>query len=115
MFLILFYCCPLLRCLCSKIHVDPTRIYYGTDTRLFSILMGAGLAFIYPSDKAETIYLSKRDRISFNTVGLISIAVLILCFFTLPDQEWFTYRGGMWLFSFLSCVLIATIVHPTLS
>ena len=25
---------------------DPTRIYYGTDTRLFSILMGASLAFV---------------------------------------------------------------------
>jgi len=30
---------------------DPSRIYYGTDTRLFSILLGAALAFIWPSDK----------------------------------------------------------------
>lgn len=28
---------------------DPTRVYYGTDTRLFSIWMGSALAFIWPS------------------------------------------------------------------
>ncbi|MGT2928884.1 acyltransferase family protein [Streptococcus dentasini] len=97
-----------------RMHVDPTRIYYGTDTRLFSILMGAALAFVYPSDKAANIRLSQLDRRVFNGIALTSMLVLGICFFFLPDQEWFTYRGGMWLFSFLSCILIATIVHPQL-
>ncbi|AWN18907.1 acyltransferase family protein [Streptococcus sobrinus] len=98
-----------------KAHVDPTRIYYGTDTRLFSILMGAALAFIYPSDQVDKIKLSLRDRQLFNGMAIVTLVVLIICFFALPDQEWFTYRGGMWLFSFLSCVLIALIVHPKLA
>lgn len=28
---------------------DPSRIYYGTDTRAFSLLMGAALAFVWPA------------------------------------------------------------------
>lgn len=30
--------------------VDPSRIYYGTDTRVFSLLLGVWLAFIPPRD-----------------------------------------------------------------
>ena len=28
---------------------DPSRVYYGTDTRLFGLLIGAGLAFVWGS------------------------------------------------------------------
>ena len=28
---------------------DPSRVYYGTDTRAFSLLIGAWLAFVWPS------------------------------------------------------------------
>lgn len=30
---------------------DPSRVYYGTDTRAFALLMGAALAVIWPSRK----------------------------------------------------------------
>ncbi len=26
---------------------DPTRVYYGTDTRVFSILLGSALAYVW--------------------------------------------------------------------
>lgn len=93
---------------------DPTRIYYGTDTRLFSILMGAALAFIFPSDQAGKIYLSRRDRIAFNLVSLSTLLLFVTCFIFLDDHRWFTYIGGMWLFSALSAILIAACVHPQL-
>ncbi|WP_415595060.1 acyltransferase family protein [Liquorilactobacillus nagelii] len=32
-------------------NTDPSRIYYGTDTRMFSILFGAALATVWPSRK----------------------------------------------------------------
>ena len=31
-------------------HANINRIYYGTDTRLFSILLGSALAIIWPSN-----------------------------------------------------------------
>ena len=30
---------------------DPSRVYYGTDTRAFSLLIGAWLAFVWPSNQ----------------------------------------------------------------
>lgn len=30
---------------------DPSRVYYGTDTRLFALLIGAALAVAWPSQK----------------------------------------------------------------
>ena len=32
---------------------DPSRVYYGTDTRAFSLLIGAWLAFVWPSHMLE--------------------------------------------------------------
>ena len=33
---------------------DPSRVYYGTDTRLAEILLGACLAIIWPTNGGET-------------------------------------------------------------
>lgn len=32
---------------------DPTRVYYGTDTRVFSILLGSALAYVWPSTRLK--------------------------------------------------------------
>ncbi|EQC81686.1 Acyltransferase [Enterococcus sp. HSIEG1] len=40
---------------------DPTRVYYGTDTRLFSIWMGSALAFIWPSTHLKKKFRRKRS------------------------------------------------------
>lgn len=31
--------------------IDTSRIYYGTDTRLFALMIGSLLAMIWPSEK----------------------------------------------------------------
>ena len=76
---------------------DPSRIYYRTDTRLFSILLGAALAFIWPSDKVSrtTAQMKKKGRrfISKLFYGLFSI-ILVCSVFLLPDRS-ITYRGGI--------------------
>ncbi len=33
---------------------DPSRIYYGTDTRAFGLLIGAALAMVWPSRSLTT-------------------------------------------------------------
>lgn len=97
-----------------KTGQDPTRIYYGTDTRAFSILMGAGLAFIWPS---KNLYRFKPNQTGKKFLNKILFAVLVLLFVLfifLPDQSRVTYRGGMFLFSFLACILVALVAHPNL-
>ena len=45
-----------------KVGQDPTRVYYGTDTRIFSLLMGASMAFIWPMNKMPA-KLNKKDKL----------------------------------------------------
>ena len=41
---------------------DPSRVYYGTDTRMFSILIGAGLAVVWPSTSFKATADPGRHR-----------------------------------------------------
>lgn len=90
---------------------DPTRVYYGTDTRLFSILLGGALAFIWPSTRLKTQIPPQAKRI-LNGVGLVTMILLILAFLFLRDDLTFVYYGGMFLVSLLSILLVAITAHP---
>lgn len=90
---------------------DPTRVYYGTDTRLFSIWMGSALAFVWPSTRLKKNIPKQAKRI-LNLAGLISLLSLILFFFFLDDHYSFVYYGGMFLVSIFCVILVAVTAHP---
>ena len=93
---------------------DPTntnRVYYGTDTRMFAILIGSGLAFIWPSRELPTD-IALGNQITLDVLGGGSLIALIWMFFQMSGQSDFTYRGGMFIFTVLSAVLVATVAHP---
>ncbi len=90
---------------------DPTRVYYGTDTRLFSILMGSGLAFVWPSFRLkEEIPIKAKNLL--NGVGITSLVVLLLSFLFLADHLAFVYYGGMFIVSIFATILVAVTAHP---
>ena len=91
--------------------IDPSRLYYGTDTRTFSILLGASLAFIWPSTALKR-QLDRRLSLMVDVVGLISLAIILTCFFKMDSQSATIYRGGMFLFSLVAMIFIATVAHP---
>jgi Predicted acyltransferases len=90
---------------------DPTRVYYGTDTRLFSIWMGSGLAFIWPSNQLKE-KIPKQAKQLLNAMGVLSLVILLVCFFYLEDHFTFTYYGGLFLVSLFAAILVAVTVHP---
>ncbi len=90
---------------------DPTRVYYGTDTRLFSILMGSSLAFIWPSTRLKS-QIPKQAKKVLNSIGLGSLLLLIAAFLFLNDGTTFLYYGGMFLISLICVVLVAITAHP---
>ena len=90
---------------------DPTRVYYGTDTRLFSIWMGSALAFVWPSTRLKKNIPKQAKRI-LNLAGLISLLALILFFFFLDDHYSFVYYGGMFLVTIFCVILVAVTAHP---
>ena len=94
---------------------DPSRVYYGTDTRAFSLLIGSCLAFMWPYRK-----LTKRagnrmtpgGRLAFNLVGVAAVIGLVIMVVVTNGFAPFIYRGGLLLCSLLTAVAIAVMVHP---
>lgn len=93
---------------------DPTRVYYGTDTRLFSILLGSSLAFIWPSHRLHRMPISQEAKLKIYLWAAGLVGIIILFYLFLPDQHWFTYRGGLLIFSFLSVFLVGLVAMPQL-
>lgn len=93
---------------------DPqniNRVYYGTDTRAFSLLLGSWLALCWPIDRLNASLTAHAARI-LNGVGIGALLITLLGFFTLPGQSSWTYRGGMFFYSLIGMILMATVVHP---
>lgn len=93
---------------------DPqniNRVYYGTDTRAFSLLLGSWLALCWPIDRLNASLTAHAARI-LDGVGIGALLITLLGFFTLSGQSSWTYRGGMFFYSLIGMILIATVVHP---
>jgi peptidoglycan/LPS O-acetylase OafA/YrhL len=91
--------------------LDPSRVYYGTDTRAFEILAGAALAMVWPSAslRANIPAGARRTLDCLGLIGLIAIAVLIA---RTDVYSPFLFRGGFALLTVASILAIAALVHP---
>lgn len=93
---------------------DPAnvnRVYYGTDTRAFSLLLGSWLGLTWPINRLR-VNLIRSDRNLLNGIGIAAIIITVIGFFTLNGQNPATYRGGMFFYSVVGMALIAMILHP---
>ncbi len=91
---------------------DPSRVYYGTDTRIFSLLLGASLAVVWPSRKLST-KLPSKIRWKLDFVGLFALAFIFFMFWSMDQYQDFLYQGGMVAMSVASLLVVAVIVHPS--
>lgn len=94
---------------------DPSRVYYGTDTRAFSLLIGAWLAFVWPSHllgAQKSVHLTKRVRSILDGMGLVALVALLALIVFVDGFSPFLYRGGILLASILTAIVIAVMVHP---
>ena len=90
---------------------DPSRVYYGTDTRAAAILLGAALACVWKP--AATKRPPRRaGRVILGLAGLASLGGLAWCVTTLHQFHDSLYRGGFLGVAGLSAVLIAVVAHP---
>lgn len=106
---------------------DPSRLYYGTDTRAAALLIGAALAFVcHPyqlhkdvSYRFANTTTSRHSGVRAVLAGaryeiarLGALTALVVLALTVSEQGAFLYRGGFALVSVVSAVLIATLVYP---
>lgn len=87
-------------------HTDPTRVYYGTDTRFFSFGMGVIASYI-SLDAISEHKLLKR-WMSLIQLGLLALVITML--FRITDVGTFTYYGGMLLFDIVFVLLIISLL-----
>ena len=90
---------------------DPTRVYDGTDTRAFALLIGAALAIAWPRD-LKVSELTDSARRVLEAAGCVALIGILVLFAATSEYETFLYRGGMALCAGLSAVLIAVTIHP---
>ncbi|HEY1324228.1 MAG TPA: acyltransferase family protein [Streptosporangiaceae bacterium] len=90
---------------------DPTRIYDGTDTRAFAVLIGAALAFVWPSrhlgrDVTETA------RWILDGIGITGLAIIAVLILRTSEYSPFLYRGGMVLLSVGTVLTVGAAASP---
>ena len=81
---------------------DASRVYYGTDTRAFSLLFGALLAILW-----DYRMVPRRLSASVNMVlGSVSFAVLLVMTIAINGSSNFWYRGGQFFGTILTVLMV---------
>lgn len=85
---------------------DASRVYYGTDTRAFSLLFGSLLAILW-----DYRMVPRRLSASVNMVlGSVSFAVLLVMTIAINGSSNFWYRGGQFVGTILTVLVIYTVL-----
>ncbi len=102
---------------------DPSRVYYGTDTRAFSFLAGAWLALWWPPTGCAAMERGFDVRLprlgarhvtpaGVRRAGVASLALLVAVMALVPAESAFLYLGGMGLVTVAAVVVVACLVMP---
>lgn len=82
---------------------DPSRVYYGTDTMAFPLLLGMFLGAVRQEYAILHFSIGKKE-----TLGLLVgfLAIICLLFVTIHGQYDFLYQGGMFVISLFFAAII---------
>jgi len=112
--------------------LDPSRVYYGTDTRAFSVFIGAALACAWPLGdppawarsaslgrvrgarfaQTQTARLNPLVSNVATALGAASLLAIAAIQVLVPSGSQFFYYGGMVLVSLLAGLLIVSLTVP---
>jgi len=98
----------LLMALLDQPDTDPSRVYYGTDTRVSGPLIGAALALVgmlrWPRQQMPPWLL--------DLLGLAALGALAVAGLRLSDAEPGLYRGGFLGIDLVVAALLVAVVQP---
>jgi peptidoglycan/LPS O-acetylase OafA/YrhL len=97
---------------------DPSRVYYGTDTRIFEVLIGvlgaillSERAFAFSRGRKHTGLLARYDK-ALGWAGLASLALLFYWMITLSEYSPWLFQGGLAAVCFLTMIAIVACSSP---
>jgi peptidoglycan/LPS O-acetylase OafA/YrhL len=90
---------------------DPSRLYFGTDTRAGGLLFGAALAMVWPSRKLSR-RIAPQARNTLDALGVAGLLVIALMIWRNGELSPFLYRGGFVLLSLATVLVLMPLTHP---
>lgn len=95
--------------------IDPSRVYYGTDTRAQELLTGAVLASLLspgsPISRPARIRIDDPSR----RVALPALLALVACFTLVHETTPGVFEGGLLAFSVLTVLVVVAAASPNAS
>jgi peptidoglycan/LPS O-acetylase OafA/YrhL/lysophospholipase L1-like esterase len=86
---------------------DPSRVYFGTDTRLGGLLIGSAVAFILPEPG------ERKRACAVDGLAWLSMAGLLWLLVNLDEAQPLLYRGGFAVVALLTSLCIfASALYP---
>ncbi len=86
--------------------MDPTRVYYGLDTRLFSFTLGSAGALVAVNKKAAEAEPEKRSSSHRRDGVLLFLTLLLIAAFFLPVDNALMIRYGLMIYSLLCTAVL---------
>lgn len=83
---------------------DVTRLYYGTDTRVYALLFGAVLGF-WKANITRKLSVSSITNIISYIVFISLLAITLISFALLDGQNPLVYQGGMLAITIAFCLM----------
>ena len=93
----------------SSIGMDLSRIYYGTDTRVFALLGGALLGTLWDpaAQRGATRAARRRFAGRWAVAGTVALVPVLAFFVVGSNAEAVMYQGGFQLLALAAVVLVA--------
>ena len=91
--------------------LDPSRIYYGTDTRAGGLLFGAALAMVWPSRRLSQ-KITPQARRTLDGVGCLGLLIIAIMIWRTGEFSQFLYRGGFVVLSLATVMVLMPLAHP---
>lgn len=92
---------------------DPSRVYYGTDTHAFGLLLGSLVALLLTSPVRSRVADSHPRRLNWfkhqllaDWIPALAFVGLVAMMMTVHAESAFTYRGGLVIASLLTSLVV---------
>jgi peptidoglycan/LPS O-acetylase OafA/YrhL len=91
--------------------LDPSRIYYGTDTRAGGLLFGAALAMVWPSRRLSK-RITPQARNLLDGLGALGLLIIAIMVWQVGEFDSFLYQGGFVVLSLATVMVLMPLAHP---
>lgn len=88
----------------AETGTEPTRIYFGSDSHSFGLLLGAAMAVLL--ERGAVAAIGRRGQIASISVAVLSLGVLGVLAAVLPEASQASFQGGFQLATIAALALV---------